>query len=97
MLRLAVVLFAVVMFQAEPPEAYPGQHQHAEPPKGWFCSPTAKVKAHECHCKRMTHATTDDPVCEDTHVAEDAQCSVYCHMDHCLCPVTCSTDHHPKP
>jgi hypothetical protein len=84
-------LFAILFLQG-PPEAYPGQRDHAEPPKGFFCSPTAKDAAHKCACKRMTMATPDDTHCEQTPVEEDAKCTVYCHADHCRCPVKCVTE-----
>lgn len=58
---------------------------HEEPPVGWFCSPTAAQADHVCHCQRMMH---DAPICE-SDVQEDANCSVYCHRDHCACPVSC--------
>jgi hypothetical protein len=93
---LFIALLSVLVQQAPTPEPYPGQRDHAAPPDGWFCSPTAKVKAHECHCKRMGYTTKDDPLCEDpgVQVTEDQKCTVWCHKDHCLCPMTCDSGHH---
>ncbi len=78
----------------QPPEAYPGQHSHAEPPKGWFCSTENKNPAHKCACKRMAKATPEDPLCEEQDAPESPQCTVYCHKDFCRCDITCSVPEH---
>lgn len=78
------------------PEAYPGQRQHKEPPKGWFCAPTGKDAAKNCHCKRMGHPTKEDPDCEFLdEVVNDSTCTVYCwETGHCLCHITCENPAH---
>lgn len=105
----AIALVAIILGQ-QPTEPYPGQGQHREPPAGWFCSPTAKDKAHTCHCKRMVNRLPPDPennqpgdpdkehdpLCEEAHVTEDKECTVYCHAQHCLCPVVCDAGTHPS-
>ena len=92
---LRPILFALILGfslqSVEQPEDYPGQHQHALPPEGWYCSATAKDAPHKCQCKRM--AAGQD--CE-TITAEDPQCKVWCHADRCRCPVHCDVGHpHP--
>lgn len=69
-----------------PPEQYPGQRQHREPPPGYFCAHDAKDAAHKCACKRM--AEMDEHGC-CLAPKEDPTCSVYCHADRCTCPITC--------
>lgn len=59
---------------------------HEQPPEGWFCSPKASELDHKCACKRMDQ----DRMCEGTPT-EDTQCKVWCHKDHCRCPVVCKT------
>lgn len=83
----------------QPPEAYPGQHQHKEPPAGFYCSATAKDKAHKCDCKHMAMATPEDPQCCEAEVQETPKCTVYCFKAKCLCPIVCSTmsEHNHKP
>lgn len=99
MVKLAYVL-AVLMAVAtgaqvrQEPEAYPGQREHAKPPDGWFCAvpSQAKDRAHACQCKRMAQPTAEDKCCEKTkpeEIREDTKCKVYCHKDHCTCPVQC--------
>ena len=54
-----------------------------EPAAGWYCSPKGQGD-HHCTCQRMDH----DSQCEGMP-QEDPQCRVYCHKDHCRCPVMC--------
>ncbi len=87
----ALLAFAVgaVAAQQDPGDAYPGQHDHAEPPKGWYCFPDAKEPSHRCACKNMAR-DKDDPVClKDTE--EDQACAVWCHKDHCGCQMACES------
>lgn len=67
------------------PELYPGQHQHALPPEGWFCErqniELSVPAEHVCTCERMY-----DPV-DPTVVREDRECSVWCHADRCKCGI----------
>ena len=58
-----------------------------EPPAGWFCSPKASEMDHKCACKRMD----SDQMCEGTP-QEDRECKVWCHKDHCRCPVMCTAE-----
>ncbi len=81
----------------QPPEDYPGQRDHAMPPKGWYCSADAKVVAHKCACKRMMQSTPEDPLCEDMPMPESPQCKVWCHAERCLCPVECKMPEHRHP
>ncbi len=100
--RLAAAM--VILFAQTPklpPEAYPGQRDHKEPPKGWTCSPLAKDKAHRCQCKRMALFTEEqvkeNTCCEEVprvQAAEDSKCAVWCHKDHCDCPITCAAGGH---
>lgn len=83
------IIIVLGLLQTPPPEAYPGQREHREPPKNWYCSPVAKDAAHKCQCKPMSTPTADDPKCCDTPVTEDKTCTVYCHANHCLCPTVC--------
>lgn len=93
---LLVALLTFAVGQAPPPEAYPGQANHAEPPAGWFCRSDDKRPAHKCTCKKMSKATAEDPKCEETPIEppEDRTCTVWCHKDHCLCKVECVTGGH---
>ncbi len=78
------------------PEPYPGQRGHAMPPDGWFCSHDSKEPAHKCQCKRMARPAPGDPCCDnvkDEDIIESDQCKVYCHKDHCHCPVQCKMEH----
>ncbi len=93
-IRLAAAI-AILFAQTPklPPEAYPGQRDHREPPKGFYCSTTAKDAAHRCTCKRMTHATVEDKDCCQTPIEPDSTCTVYCWESRCTCPVTCEVKH----
>ena len=90
------MLSAQELPQVPPVESYPGQRQHQEPPVGYFCSNEAKDKAHKCECKRMTHPTPEDPSCCETAIVEDMKCQVWCHPQHCLCPVKCEVPSREK-
>lgn len=93
-----LILACVLVLSAfqTPPEAYPGQRQHADPPPSWFCSASPKKgdEAHKCSCTRMAQATPVDPDCCEAVITEDPKCTVYCHMDHCMCKVTCKKGEH---
>lgn len=87
---LSIIVFAVTI--QTPQEQYPGQSEHATPPDGWMCEHqnyelTVPVD-HMCNCERMYSE-------EENRVIEDKQCSVYCHMDHCKCPINDPREH-PK-
>ena len=74
--RLLVIAVALVLLSAQGGE-------RPEPPPGWFCSPTGDGD-HRCTCHRVDY----DRACEGqpTH---DQVCKVFCHENHCSCPVTC--------
>ena len=95
-LVLLMLGFGTTVPQTPPREAYPGQSQHQKPPENFYCSPTAKDQAHKCECKRMSQATENDQVCEETPVLEDRKCTVWCHPLHCLCPVVCNRGEHGR-
>lgn len=95
-------LFGVVLVAQGGREAYPGQAQHREPPKGWYCVPTDTAKRmetdpHACDCLGMI----SDPLCSTTSkdesgnevttpaTTENSKCRVYCHKDHCTCMRLC--------
>lgn len=83
----------------QPPEAYPGQREHAKPPDGFQCTipQLAKDKAHACSCRRMVKNPEGDKCCETverSEAPEDPKCTVYCHKDHCTCPIQCDTKGH---
>lgn len=64
-------------------EPYPGQSNHAEPPNDWFCERQNYElnipQAHVCSCE---HGCDAEGV---RH--EDKKCTVFCHADHCHCPL----------
>jgi hypothetical protein len=64
---------------------------HEEPPAGWFCTNKAADTDHKCSCKRMDV----DSMCEGTP-QEDRECKVWCHKDHCRCPVVCAAPESEK-
>lgn len=82
---LLALLVAVQVTQDPPREQYPGQSQHAEPPKDWFCMPqnyTLTVPPdHACNCERSCDETTGK-------IREDQKCGSFCHADHCKCEVS---------
>jgi len=80
-LALILLVIAPVMFAQTPDQPFPN---HETPPDGWYCSPTAAQSDHKCSCKRMD----SDELCEG-EPQEDAKCKVWCHKDHCRCPVVC--------
>lgn len=90
---LAFALVASVAAGVQEREAYPGQSGHAKPPEGWQCSnhPNAP-KDHKCECKKTCAKPTDEDgnaVEGPMVVTEDTKCKVWCHKDHCACPVKC--------
>lgn len=99
-MMMAIILLALgVALLAQSPEAYPGQHTHAMPPDGWMCMPanstTFVPASHQCSCKRMIQENDQGCMKNDDgtmHVLEDPACAVFCHMDHCSCPVMHCTE-----
>jgi hypothetical protein len=89
-LALGLVAFAIgAVIAQDTPEQYPGQHEHATPPKGWFCAAGDDIPPdHRCACKNMPK-DDDDPICKVYENEDDPQCSVYCHKDHCACKSSC--------
>jgi hypothetical protein len=81
---LGLVLGLALQTTPVPPEDYPGQREHREPPAGWYCHPAARGLAHRCTCKRMASGADCDVITK-----EDPQCKVWCHPSRCLCPVKC--------
>ncbi len=79
---LALLLFVVA--QQNPDQPFPN---HEQPPDGWYCSHNDTRAAHKCACQRMD----EDPLCEGTP-KEEAVCKVYCHADHCHCPIMCAPE-----
>lgn len=85
---------SLVMMQN--PEKYPGQASHGVPPDGWMCEPANGPHFvppdHQCSCQRMATMSPDGSCAHDPdgkeHVMEDPKCAVFCHMDHCKCPVS---------
>lgn len=89
-----VLLFGLILQDPLPPEDYPGQRQHGKPPDGWFCSHNDPHPAKSCSCVRVD--TSQD--CEGTPT-EDRMCKVWCHKQHCKCPIACmpaETDDAPE-
>jgi hypothetical protein len=95
-LMVIIVFVAAVASGGQEREAYPGQRNHAEPPKGWTCTQhpnVPKSSPHHCECQRTCVQNTDQngqPM-EGMHVAEDSKCKVYCHPKSCACPTSCSS------
>jgi hypothetical protein len=79
-MALAVILLGQISL-AQTDQPFPN---HEEPPAGWFCTQKAADTDHKCSCKRMDA----DAMCEGTP-QEDRECKVWCHKDHCRCPVVC--------
>jgi hypothetical protein len=62
-LMVIVVFVAAVASGGQEREAYPGQRNHAEPPKGWTCTKhpnVPKSSPHHCECKRTCVQNTDE-------------------------------------
>lgn len=91
-LKMAAVLIGLslgIVAAQEKPEQYPGQKDHAEPPKDWVCSGAPNTPAdHKCACSNMPK-DSKDPICAVYENQDDPQCSVYCHKDHCACKSSC--------
>lgn len=81
-MKIALLLIALLLQTAEP---YPGQSNHAEPPKDWYCAnqnyELTVPPAHVCGCERMCDSETGE-------IREDRTCTVWCHADHCHCQVS---------
>ena len=89
LLIAAMVLAAGIASGYQEREAYPGQREHKEPPKGWMCTSHPSVpknSPHHCECKRMCAQGPDG-----RHVIEDSKCKVYCHPKSCTCPSGCES------
>lgn len=91
-LKLLAVLLGLslgVVIAQETPEQYPGQKDHAKPPKDYACTggPETPI-AHRCKCKNMPK-DKDDPVCKTYEAEDDAACFSYCHKEHCSCKSSC--------
>lgn len=98
---LGVLALSVGVYagQRSEPEQYPGQHNHAEPPKDYYCSNHQDAdKAHVCFCPGMVA----DPMCRTTpgepppeppsdEELRDGKCSVWCYRDRCRCKMECDT------
>ena len=81
---MRTLLLVLLLMAQAPSEPYPGQGEHAKPPEGWMCEPQnydlSVPRDHVCSCERTQN--------ENGAIMEDKQCTVWCHMDHCKCPVT---------
>jgi len=67
----------------------PVLQERPEPPKGWFCSNAPNApKNHKCDCHRECVKPSPDSDAPAT-VVEDPKCKVYCHKEHCACPIKC--------
>lgn len=92
LLLLSFALFALTQQQPtwdpppQPPEAYPGQHEHARPPEDFFCKRQTTAldvpPEQACTCERMF--SPDDP----NVVLEDRHCTVWCHADKYACGIS---------
>lgn len=85
---LLTLLMGGVAFAQGSDEAYPGQSEHREPPKGWYCTPDAVQPAQRCACKNMPR-DKNDPTCSTMEPEDDNACKVWCHKDHCACKIRC--------
>lgn len=88
-LILVIVAIAAIVNGGQQREAYPGQSEHREPPKGWFCSshPNAPLD-HQCACEK-TCTKNDDGTVTIKEDSMPGRCKVYCHPSHCTCPIKC--------
>jgi len=85
---ILIVVLASAAF-AQQREQYPGQGEHSEPPKNFYCSnhPLTPAK-HKCAC---------EPSCVKNENGEmemhpDPKCTVYCwEKDHCACGHQCES------
>lgn len=81
---LLALLTATLVLAQQPDEPYPGQRNHQEPPKDWYCMgqnyELSVPPAHVCACERMCDTETGQ-------LHEDQKCTVYCHHDHCHCQI----------
>ena len=97
-LLLFILLIAAVAAGGQQREAYPGQGEHREPPKGWMCSNHPRApRDHKCDCQRTCAKPTDEDgnvIDGPMVVTEDTKCKVWCHADHCACPVKCGGETH---
>jgi hypothetical protein len=91
--RILAIVFAVVVSLLAVPQQWPptpGNPEHATPPPGWMCSPNGPAD-HKCECRRVNgHADPEEGdagMPEKCAIQEDPKCKVFCHMDHCACPV----------
>jgi hypothetical protein len=88
-MRLLVVGLLALLAAAPLPQERPA------PPKGWFCSNAPNApKDHKCDCHRECVRRPPDGGSQgegggSTVVIEDPKCKVYCHKEHCACPIKC--------
>jgi hypothetical protein len=87
-LPVIVLSISLALLAQGSDEPYPGQSEHREPPKGWYCTPDAAQPAHRCACKNMAK-DKDDPICKKPEPEDDPQCRSYCWKSHCLCQIKC--------
>jgi hypothetical protein len=77
---LVLAVLALGAQRPEPPVLPPGQ----------FCVHVTRQNprpAHPCACQRECLPTEDEQGRQTVGVREDAQCTQYCHADHCHCPI----------
>ena len=86
------LILAILLAAQTTQEPYPGQSEHQKPPEGWVCMPQnyelSVPEAHACSCERSYN--------DQGAIVEDKECTVWCHMDHCTCPIT-NADHDDTP
>lgn len=64
----------------------PGNPDHNEPAKDFFCSHTATKAAERCACHRTCHKDENGKV---DGVTRDVACKSDCYEKHCHCGVEC--------
>jgi hypothetical protein len=88
MKQISLLMLLVATLASAQREDYPGQRDHLEPPKGWYCTHDKRApKTHQCTCYRMCGK---DKAGNPT-LAEDVTCKTYCHPKSCSCPTSCET------
>ena len=89
-LLLAAAFLLLAQQQDEPWTPAPGNPGHREPPAGWSCNQNKDEidPSHLCTCHRTCQeGENTDPSEDGPPIIEDPQCTVYCHMKHCFCPL----------
>jgi hypothetical protein len=89
-LMLIVVFVAAVASGGQEREAYPGQREHKQPPKNFFCSNHPNTpKTHKCGCQIACVKNEETGQVEEH---EDPKCTVYCWAKtHCACEHQCAS------